>query len=353
MGYNFFVITKRCIADLLIKAFLAWFCVQAGTALAQGPSSLFEDSGLLEIELIGPVSSTIEDRERREERAFVLVLNGVERKVWVRVRGKSRSREEICEFPPLRLRFEAQTGMAEAEKKLKLVTHCQNGDRGDANVMEEYAAYRTFGLLSPVSFRVRPLWISYEDTEGRLDKHAKRRYGFLIEPLEQLALRTGGVPLELEGVSLSMLDPDQAALVYVFQYMIGNTDWSLVTGDGAEHCCHNGALLEIDERIHYVPYDFDLTGLVNPSYAKPDPSLRLRNVRSRRYRGFCTDYDTLLSAIRSTAAHEEEIYEIIRTTPGLSARDRNSDIKYLSRFFEKARDEKKLQSRFDDRCKSP
>lgn len=349
----FIVIAKWCIGDLRALTLFTWCCLQAGTGSAAEPLSLFEEVGLLKIELTGPVSSTIEDRKQREERPFVLELNGIERDVWVRVRGKSRSRKGICEFPPLRLRFEDPTDVFAGQDRLKLVTHCRNGDRGDANVMEEYVAYRAFSLLSPVSFRVRPLWITYSDTEGRLEERAHRRFGFLIEPAEQLAMRTGGILLELKGVSFSRLDPDQAALVYVFQYMIGNTDWSLVTGDGAEHCCHNGLLIEIDSRINYVPYDFDLSGVVNAIYAKPDPSLRLRNVRSRRYRGVCTKPETLFSAIRKLVEHEEDMYEVVRTTPGLSEKDKHADIEYLGQFFKKARDQEKLRARFEDHCKTP
>jgi hypothetical protein len=219
--------------------------------------------------------------------------------------------------------------------------------------MEEYAAYRAFSLLSAASFRVRPLRINYVDTEGRLEEGARQRFGFLIEPPEQLAKRNGGTLLERKGVSLSQLDPDQAALVYVFQYMIGNTDWSLTTGDGSEYCCHNGQLLEIDGRIHYVPYDFDLAGLVNAPYAKPDPSLRLRSVRSRRYRGFCTHPETLLSAIRALVEREEDMYGVIRSTPGLSEKERKANLEYLDDFFEDARDEEKLRKNFEKRCLSP
>lgn len=321
-----------------------------GSAAAEDTPGLFEDDSLLEVELTGPVSTTIEDREQRNERPFLLEQDGSKQALQVRVRGNSRSREKLCSFPPLRFRFEDPAGAFAGQDKLKLVSHCRNSDRGDANALEEYAAYRIFNLLSPVSFRTRPLRVTYIDTDGKLTKQARQRYGFLIEPKEQLAMRTGGTLLELEGVSLARLDPRQAALVYVFQYLIGNTDWSLVTGDGSDYCCHNGLLLEIDGRIHYVPYDFDLTGLVNARYAKPDPSLRLRNVRQRRYLGFCTEPEILLAATRSIVEREEDIYTVIRSMPGLSEKQKTSNLDYLGGFFEKAREEEKLLAEFRKRC---
>lgn len=331
-------------------ALLAWCCVQPRPGWATGPAPLFDGVGLLEIELTGPISSTIEDRDQREERAFVLALDGAEQDVWVRVRGSSRSRKNVCKFPPLRLRFEDAAGVFAGQNELGLVTHCRNSDRGDADVMEEYAAYRSFNILSPVSFRVRPVRITYSDSDGRLTERAQRRYGFFVERPEQMAMRTGGSMLELDALSLAQLNPDHTALVYVFQYMIGNTDWSLVTGDGKEYCCHNGRLLELGGQIHYVPYDFDLAGVVNAPYAKPDPSLRLRSVRTRRFRGFCTKPETLRAALRTVMRREDDIYRIFRTTPGLGDKQKQADIEYLRRFFEEARNEEELLAYFEKRC---
>ena len=335
-----------------VLVLLAGACLHAGAAPVARVSPLFETTELLEIELTGPLGSVLADREERRERRFRLRQGGLEQDVWVRLRGKSRSRQSICQFPPLRFRFEDGRGAFAGQEKLKLVTHCRNSDRGDADVMEEYAAYRIFNLLTPVSLRVRPLHVTYTDTDGELDKRARQRYGFVIESVPELAARTGGEPRELEGVALSWLDPDQAARVYVFQYLIGNTDWSFIAGDGAQYCCHNGRLLEIDDRIHYVPYDFDLAGLVDTRYAKPDPSLHLRNVRQRRYRGFCTDSETLFAAIRRVAEREAAIKAVIDALPGLDGRRKQQDIDYLDGFFEQARPAEALLERFEERCLS-
>jgi len=331
-------------------ALLACCCLQARFGWAAESAPLFDGADLLEIELTGPISSTIEDRDLREERPVVRTLDGVGQETWVRVRGKSRSRKAVCQFPPLRLRFENATGVFAGQNKLKLVTHCRNSERGDADVMEEYAAYRSFSLLSPVSYRVRPVRITYSDPDGRLSEHARRRYGFFVEPTEQVAKRTGASALELEGLNLSRLNPDHAALVYVFQYMIGNTDWSLVTGDGDAHCCHNGQLLELNGQIHYVPYDFDLAGVVNAPYARPDSSLRLRSVRMRRYRGFCMQPETLRAALRTVVQHEADIYGVFRTTPGIGDKQKEAGVAYLGRFFKDARKEEELLSHFEKRC---
>ena len=332
------------VSKLRFSAVLA--CLLAPVTAAAG--LLFEENTLLEVELAGPLESTIEDTEQRQERPFVLRVDGSEINVMVRARGKSRAR--LCVFPPLRISFpdNPQGTVFAGQKSLKLVSHCRNGKKGEANAMEEYLAYRIFNLLSPVSFRVRPLRIRFTDTEKRNgDEH---RYAFLIESTDDLAARNRGELVDKTGISLGQLDQQQAALTYVFEYMIGNTDWSLVAAAEEEFCCHNGKLLEIDGAIHYVPYDFDLAGLVNARYAKPDPSLNLRNVRIRRYRGFCSNQQVLLEAVQTAVSMKKQTLDVIGSAPGLTDRERDKAISYLEDFYEKAGDSEKLTEKFARRC---
>ena len=164
------------------------------------------------------------------------------------------------------------------------------------------------------------------------------------------SILVGGVELETGSVALARLDRAHAALVYVFQYLIGNTDWSFVTAEHEEFCCHNGDLMDIDGTIYYLPYDFDLAGIVNARYARPQPKMRLRSVRQRRYRGFCTDTETLRAAIRHLNARRDDIHEVIGATPGLSDKDSEKIADYLDAYFERAQDEDKLLRSFERDC---
>ena len=103
--------------------------------------------------------------------------------------------------------------------------------------------------------------------------------------------------------------------------------------------------------IYYVPYDFDLAGIVNAPYAKPLPEMRLRDVRQRRYRGFCTDADILLGAIRQVNARRDYIFELIRGTPGLSPRNVEQAVGYLEGYFDRAADEDAQLKAFERACK--
>lgn len=199
-----------------------------------------------------------------------------------------------------------------------------------------------FSLVSDIGYRVRLLRITYRDTDERRKNEVIVRYGFLIESQAELAGRIGGCPAKVNGVSLRRIDDDQVALVYVFQHMIGNTDWSMATADDDDVCCHNGDILEIESKHFYVPYDFDLAGLVNAKYAYPDPALRIRKVTQRMYRGYCTSRDTLQSALGMVRKRKADILGVLSEIPGLPEDERAMSVDYLNQFFTRAEDEEKM-----------
>jgi len=333
----------------LARKFLSFAVI---IAVAQADASpLFDDSAVIEAELVGAIGSLIANKKDRSEQPFVLVANGVEHRVQVRVRGNSRLR--VCEFPPLRIRFSASDTVGTVfagQDKLKLVTHCRNRAIAETDALEEYAAYRIFNLVSDIGYRVRLLRIKYTDTDERRKDKPLEYYGFLIESQSALARRVGGQAVEVTGVSLRSLDDDQAALVYLFQYLIGNTDWSLATAADDETCCHNGDILDIGAKYFYVPYDFDLAGLVNAKYAYPDPALPIRKVTQRMYRGYCTEHATLQKALGIVTSRKPEILQVMNELPGLTAKDAANGVGYLNEFFARAEDIEKFLQTLERRC---
>ena len=312
---------------------------------------LFENPASMEIELTGPLWSLIKNKKDREEWPFHLRSDAVELDLQVRARGNSRMR--VCKCPPLR--FNVKIGETvgtpfEGQDKLKLVTSCKKGSRSGNDVLEEYAAYRIFSLFSDVSFRVQLVHMTYIDTDDRLHDDFRNSNGFLIEPLDKMVTRVNGNLSEIPGVSLGQLDKKQAALVYVFQYLIANTDWSFITAENEEHCCHNIKLIKIGSKLFPVPYDFDLSGIVNASYAKPDASLNISRVVKRLYRGFCTDSEVLREALVTIRSREKDVLDIISSLPALTDKEKQKKISYLENFFTKADDEDKMIGLFEKSC---
>jgi len=325
-------------------------------AASGNASPLFEDDSVLEIRLSGPLATLIKNKEHRDTQPFTLTVGDSQIDVEIRTRGKSRL--AVCRFPPLHLKFakESAAGTAFAgQRAVKLVTHCRNGSiRAENNVLDEYLVYRLFNIVSDQSYRVRLLWIDYEDIEGKLGGLDRPYYGFLIESEQELAARAGGEAAELDRFQYPLLDHHQTALMYVFQYLIGNTDWSLLVAESEQACCHNVDLIDVDGRLLPIPYDFDASGVVNAPYAVPNANLNLKRVTDRRYRGYCKEaLDNVVEALRSIAAMRESILAEAERVPALKDSYAKQRARFLGHFFEEAGDEAEMIHEFDRRCVGP
>ena len=334
----------------------AWLCSATLLSLAGAQVNaepLFEDHAILTVTLSGPVLRTIKDRGDRAESPFVLTVDGVNIDVKVKIRGNSRVL--LCDFPPLRLNFPA-TGTADTtfagQDKLKLVTHCDSGSRSTNSMLREYVAYRILNLLSDVSYRVRLLRIQYEDSKSSSSKFGigVPQFAFLIESTDALAARLGGTPIEIPGVSLASLNDRQEALVYIFHYLIGNIDWSLVMSTVDDKCCHNGDLFDVGEWRYIVPFDFDLSNFVDARY-RLTGSASLQKVRYRKYQGHCMPHAALRDGLREIKAKREDILALIEELPDMKPQATARSVRYLQEFFDKAEDEEKLLDSFEKRCK--
>lgn len=329
---------KRCLLIIGLYIF----------SLSCDAADLFESDKVLKVTLTGPLNTIIRNKEEEPLHPFVLNSAEIDHQIMVRARGQSR--KEVCYFPPLRFEFDrsvAQNSPFFGRDYLKLVTHCNKSKSAQANTLKEYAIYKFFQLLSKASFRVRLLELEYVDTE---DRKGTQRYGFVLESHSDMAKRLGGEKVKVSGISLKMLNHHQEALVYVFQYMIGNTDWSFVSEEEGEDCCHNGKLIDKGDGLLYVPYDFDLSGMVNANYAHPNVGMPISRVTQRLYRGFCMDRNTLGTAIDEIRSHEAGFKKIIGELPDISKSQKKTAYRFLDRFFEKASDKEELLQSFEKRC---
>ena len=314
-------------------------------------SPLFEKEPVVEVTLAGPIGTLLRDARQKTYLPFSIQTGGKQLAVDIRARGHSRVK--VCDFPPLRLDFPEPPpadSIFAGQDRIKMVTHCRQAARGEQDLLDEYAAYRIFNVVTDLSFRVRLLRVHYVDNDGVLSDKGESYYGFLIEPKQEFAARTGAQTVSLKGFPLYRHDLPNAALMYVMQYLIGNTDYMMLKADYDESCCHNVELFELDSKIISVPYDFDLAGLVNAGYARPDPKFRIRRVTQRLYRGLCTDLSYLDTAIENVLSRKEEILAVISEVPGLEPRKRERATAYLDKFFDKAGHKQKLLDSFERTC---
>jgi hypothetical protein len=272
--------------------------------------------------------------------------NAVTLPLKISVRGGFRKDSINCDFPPLRLNFSntiVLNTIFEGQDKIKLVTHCRSRNtKYEQNVLKEYLAYKLYNLFSDRSYFVRLVHLTYVDVTGKSD--TLRKMGFLIEPTIQMAERNGCEKLDIDKIQQSETDQHKTTILAIFQYMIGNTDWSVWNQ-------HNIELIREDTstRPIVVPYDFDWSGLVNAPYAIPAGDLP--SVRTRMYRNFCLTDAELQLALDEFRQHRDAIYKTCRSVPHISAKELRKTLKYIDAFFEIIENPKKVESEMHQKCR--
>jgi hypothetical protein len=246
-----------------------------------------------------------------------------------RTRGIWRLR--MCDFPPMKLNFSSETSKGSIFHHLdkpKLVSYCQDRDSYEQYILQEFQLYRIYQVLTPYSHKARLLKLTYVDSAS--GKARARRYGFLMEEPGAVAARLSGKVMEQKGALPGDMDPYQDALFGVFQYMIGNTDFS-------ESALHNVELFfGTDGVVSPIAYDFDFAGAVNASYAIPDERLGLPNVRQRLFRGYCSDPGAYAKVFQLFRDKKPEIYALYSDSIGklLDPGSVRATLKYYDEFYE-------------------
>lgn len=319
--------------------------------VAQTQDLLFGDTSVLELTLSGELHELLRDRGSDPQyHALAITYKSKEGPVSVPVkvktRGHFRKLKENCKYPPLLLNFSKESGentLFNNQNKLKLVTPCQ----GDKYVVYEYLAYKIYNLISPLSFRARLVKITFENFNNK-GKDSDPMYGLLIEDEEKMAQRNGMVSVDRTMVRPEQTQTKEFLSMAVFEYLIGNTDWSV-------QYRQNIKLIATDtlSRPYAVPYDFDHAGIVYAPYAKPAEQLLLGSTRDRRYRGFCVqDMNYFNETIPYFNQQKSEVYKLYTDNVLLDAGYIKSTIKFLDDFYETINDPKKLMREFQYPCRS-
>ena len=225
-----------------------------------------------------------------------------------------------------------------------MVSYCQDRDGYEEYILQEYQLYRIYQLLTPVSHKARLLKFTYVDSGS--GKIRAKRYGFLTEEPSALGLRLGGKVLEQKGALPGDLDPYQDALFGVFQYFIGNTDFSVAALHNVELFFDNLG------EVRPIAFDFDFAGAVNAPYAIPDERLGLQNVRQRLYRGYCDDPASYAKVFALFNEKKPAIYALYADTVG-KLMDRGTvrqTLKYFDEFYETINDPRSAKRSIIESC---
>ena len=310
---------------------------------------LFDSDEILSLTLKGNIRQLLNDRG--EKPAYHPVALSYKNKdnsevnipVQMKTRGHFRKLRENCKYPPLQISFPADVNrlstVFSGQKKLKLVMPCV----GDEYVIREWLVYKIYNLVTPRSFRVRLVRITLSDPKNK--KQADPFYGFLIEDDKQMAKRNKAT------ATAQKLRPEETKqdvflTMAVFQYLIGNTDWSV-------QYLQNIKLIKTDAvpQPITVPYDFDHSGIVNAPYARPAEELLMQSVQERRYRGYCIkDMKAFEKPIALYNKLKSDIYNLYTKSDLLDEKYIKSVTKYLDGFYATINDPKAWQKDFAYPC---
>ena len=318
---------------------------------------LFNGDEPLTITLTGPFKTLDKQRDKSAEYDVgSLSYEGPDGPVSIETRytprGNFRLEKENCAHAQLWLNLkkkQTKKTVFANQNKLKLVVQCRDSNRYQSYLRKEYQAYRMLNLMTEASYRVRWLTVTYQDLQGKkLRTHA----AFLIEHKNRVADRLNLLPVDEQRINRTELDPTHATRAALFNYFIGNADFSIVAATEGS-CCHNAKLLRADNESPYVPviYDFDSSGYVDAPYAITPSKLVLRNVRQRIYRGFCTDPEVLDGVLDEFRDKREALLAVAAETEYVGKRSARKGVSYLKDFYSVIDNPKRLKKKIIEVCR--
>jgi hypothetical protein len=269
----------------------------------------------------------------------------------VRIKARGIFRRDNCTVPPfwLNIRFsEIEAESLRGITKLKMVIRCKSARQYEDYVLREYLVYKIYNLISPISYRVRLIRLRIINTAK--DNEETVDWAFLIEPDELMERRLSGKMIKSDMLSMRTVNRELMDRVAMFQYMIGNGDYS-VTG---RHNLKIIALESPDDPQGFIPipYDFDYTGLVNAHYAVPGENLGITSVRERYFLGPCREREIQENTVSEFSSYQEGIIELIRNFEYLEEDEKDDMIEYISSYFDEAERKDFIIRNIETTCRS-
>ncbi len=314
--------------------------------------NLFESDEVLNIKLTGNLSELMNDKaENSQYHSLVLsYINEDSTEISIPLQAKTRGhfRKTIgnCSFPPLLLNFSKVNSAIQIpsifskQHKLKLVMPCH----GEDYVIREWLVYKLYNLITPKSFRARLVKVTLDNTGKK--KNPAPFYGILLEDEEQMAKRNKVVLINTKMMRPEDTETDAFLTMSVFEYFIGNTDWSIQYMQNIKFLAKDSNSI-----CTTVPYDFDHAGLVDATYAKPAEELELSSVRERRYRGYCiTDMGKFKKVIDLYNGLKNDFYNLYINCKLLDAKYVKSTTQYFDDFYKTINNPKQLYKEFSYPC---
>jgi len=343
---------------LLLTLLSPFATAQEATLGSANP--LFQDADVLKAVITAPIAQTYAQRHQDARLYFpgqwtFIDTDGQTQRLEVSIRTRGHFRREYCDQPPLQLNFkkkQVEGTLFAGQDKIKLVGPCKQDERHQQYVILEYLAYKIFETITDYSFKVRLVRLSYVDRDEKIEPWTS--FGFVIEDDSDLAKRLDLDTVRVPEVKYAELDQTQMADVQLFQFLIANTDASLIKPTGNDDCCHNIQVLrpKNSETVRIpVPFDFDMSGFVNARYATPPAQIPIRDVRQRYYYGLCQPADVLAAGIARLQSKRVEIEALIANEELLSDSHKLNSLRYVESFYDILDNPNRINTDIVERCR--
>lgn len=338
-----------------MNKFLYLFCCiifLSFSAFSQDNERLFDSEEILEVSMKFSVKKLRnETNDSTYLDSFLIFKNpeGILDTLDVGLRVRGNFRKENCYYPPIRMRLKKKEGkdnLFDGSRNLKIVFPCSKANNADSYVVKEFLCYQLYEQVSDYTFHTRMIRITFENEDDKKGQ-SEPLLGFLIEDDDKVADRFDGEILENKRIIGAIMGDTSSVRHDLFQYMIGNTDWSSLYQ-------HNMKILKLNAKtVIPLAYDFDMTGMVMPPYAQVSNLVDIETVSERLYRGFCRG-ESLMKTIRDEFLAKEnllygEIKQLEHLVPGYEIKFMNN---YLKDFFDVLKDERRFEFNILTACRT-
>lgn len=282
-------------------------------------------------------------KEEYQETSFQLIDENGDKELDLRgrIRARGNMRKQVSYYPPVKIDFKKSTldslGFLKLDK-LKLVFPKDRGTISQRRLLKEFFLYELYASIDSTSIRVKLVDVF-------INHKGKEKFyftGFFIEDEKEYARRNNAIIVERGRVRSAVLDRNSFLKMVFFQYMISNTDYSVIHK-------HNLEIVKLPqvEKIVAVPYDFDYSGFVGQDYALPNPKLPISDVNQRYffpwYQISEAEYNHMIEYFRSL---EDDIYALCESSDYMDSRTIKESKSYLLGFFKLLKKPKRLKSAF-------
>jgi hypothetical protein len=326
-------------------------CTLQGQTFNLTVNNFFADTSIVQTTIITDIKKLRSTRNQPTWIPADIILkendtSAISENISLRMRGIMR--KSICDIATLELNFKTQLSpKLSGLKKMKLVGGCRNNIFDEGLLLKEYLVYKMYNVLTPLSFKVRLLRITYIDSKKKVGTYTQ--YAFLVEDISDVAKRNGYVNKKTGTFRTEQTDRLHITFVSIFQYMIGNTDWST----SARH--NIKLVVPANDTLAnplVIPYDFDYSGIIDAPYAIPNEEFTtIKSVRQRLYRGFPRTMDELRPIIKNYQEKKKEILQVIANCYMLNSREKKDMTKYVEDFYDIIDKESGVKRNFSDNAR--